>query len=196
MALEMNLFNINHHLSQVGKGKCLISEPFSPDSYFGRSLVLITEHSETEGTIGFILNKPIDVPFNDLFPELPAFSAPCFMGGPVNPETIHYIHTRSDLFPDSTMIMKNIFWGGDFEFLKRHIADGFIKPNEIRFFLGYSGWSPNQLRQEIDDKFWIVSNIKPSQIMNAHQNSWKELLSELGDSYTLWANSPLNPGMN
>jgi putative transcriptional regulator len=196
MASEINLFNINHYMAKVGKGKCLISEPFSPDSYFGRSVVLITEHNQENGTLGYILNKPIDVPIHDLFPDFPAFSARCFMGGPVSPDTIHYLHVRPDLLPDSTHVINNIYWGGDFSLLKEHIGNCLIKPSEIRFYIGYSGWSPNQLQQEIDDKFWIVSEITAKKIMNANTNSWKDLLNDLGDSYSLWANAPSNPGMN
>ncbi|MGE4287405.1 MAG: YqgE/AlgH family protein [Salinivirgaceae bacterium] len=196
MGIEINLFNINHYLAKIGKGKCLISEPFSPDSYFGRSVVLITEHSENEGTLGYILNKPIDVPIHELFPDFPTFNAPCFVGGPVNPETIHYLHTRIDLLPESTPVTNGIYWGGDFDLLKEHIQNGMIRPSEIRFYLGYSGWAPQQLQQEIDDKFWIVSPISSTKIMHANQNTWKELLNEMGDSYSIWANAPTNPGMN
>lgn len=196
MGIEINLFNINHNLVKVAKGNCLISEPFSPDSYFGRSVVLITEHNEKEGTLGYILNKPIEVPIEDLFPDFPTFDAKCFIGGPVNPDTIHYLHTRIDLLPDSTHITDNIYWGGDFDQLKDHIYDKKIKSSEIRFFLGYSGWAPEQLQTEIEEKFWIVSKIESKTVMNANKNTWKEILNNLGDSYSLWANSPANPAMN
>lgn len=196
MGIEINLFNINHNLTNVKKGGCLISEPFSPDSYFGRSVVLITEHNEKEGTLGYILNKPVDIPIEDLFPDFPSFDAKCFMGGPVNPDTIHYLHTRIDLFPDSTHVLGDIYWGGDFELLKNHVYDQKIKPDEIRFYLGYSGWAPEQLQSEIEEKFWIVSDIDPDTIMNANRNTWKEILNKLGKSYSLWANAPKNPAMN
>lgn len=196
MGTDINLFNINHNLADVAKGKCLISEPFSPDSYFGRSVVLITEHSPTEGTLGYILNKPVEIPIKELFPDFPDFQAQCFVGGPVNPETVHFIHNRPDLIPDSTQVMKGVYWGGDFELLKDLIEAGSMLPKEIKFYLGYSGWSPEQLIQEIDEKYWIVSDITPNQIMTADENSWKNILSSMGQSYELWANSPVNPGLN
>ncbi|MDA3892679.1 MAG: YqgE/AlgH family protein [Salinivirgaceae bacterium] len=196
MGIDINLFNINHYLARVEKGKCLISEPFSPDSYFGRSIVLITEHSENEGTLGYILNKPVDIKIHDLFPEFPEFNAQCFVGGPVNPETIHYLHNRFDLLPQSTPVTKDVYWGGDFELLKEHIEEGRIGTSEIRFYLGYSGWASQQLYQEIEDKFWIVSEISSDKIMHAHENIWKEILNEMGDSYSLWANAPTNPALN
>ncbi len=196
MVRNINLFNINHYLAKVEKGKCLISEPFSPDSYFGRSLVLITEHNDTDGTLGYILNKPADISINELFPDFPDFEAQCFIGGPVNPDTVHYLHNRIDLLPKSTHVAGDIYWGGDFELLKKHIESGNIKTYEIRFYIGYSGWAPQQLFQEIEDKFWIVSEIPPKIIMKADENTWKNILNEMGDSYSLWANAPVNPGMN
>jgi putative transcriptional regulator len=196
MGVEMNLFNINHYLSKVEKGKCLISEPFSLDSYFGRSIVLITQHNDKEGTIGYILNKPVGIKINELFPDFPEFPAQCLLGGPVSPETVHYLHSRIDLLPESSHITGNIYWGGDFELLKEHIENKRITPEEIRFYIGYSGWSPNQLYDEIDNKVWVVTDISTNRIMHADESTWKEMLTELGDAYSLWANAPVNPNMN
>lgn len=194
--MNLDLFNINHNLSNLEKGNCLISEPFSPDSYFGRSVVLITEHKDDEGTMGYILNKPIDLKIKDLFSDYPDFDAPCYIGGPVSPDTIHYIHNRIDLLPDSLPVTDDIYWGGKFDNLKELIENKEIKANEIKFFLGYSGWSPDQILQEIEDKFWIVSEIDPNHLMKKNDNIWKDLLNEKGESYALWASSPTNPGLN
>lgn len=196
MVDKLNLFNINHNISGLDKGQCLISEPFSPDSYFGRSVVLITEHNEEDGTLGYILNKPVEIKIAELIPDFPQFNAQCYIGGPVNPDTVHYIHNRIDLLPGSLQVTDNIYWGGDFELLKDLVIANSIKPHEIKFFLGYSGWAPEQLIHEIEEKFWIVSDIDPDTIMKQKSNIWKELLNKKGDSYALWANSPANPGMN
>ncbi len=196
MGINLNLFNIDHNLAKLEKGKCLISEPFSPDSYFGRSVVLITEHDQKDGTLGYIINKPVELKINELFPEFPVFDAQCYIGGPVNPDTIHYLHTRIDLLPESTHVVDNIYWGGEFDLLKEMIETNKIKVDEIKFFLGYSGWAPEQILEEIEDKFWIVSDIAPTNIMERNTNIWKEILDKKGESYSLWANSPVNPGMN
>lgn len=196
MDFDINLFNINHYQTQPDKGTCLISEPFSPDSYFGRSVVLITEHSEKDGTIGYILNKPVSIRINELFPDFPSFPARFYIGGPVNPETIHYLHTRPDLFPQSNHVVDNIYWGGDFDNLRRQIEQKALSPKEIRFFLGYSGWASEQLKQEIESKFWIVSKVPSKHLMGGSNDIWKEVLHEMGDSYSLWADAPLNPAMN
>lgn len=196
MNSNLNIFNIDHNLSNLKKGKCLISEPFSPDSYFGRSVVLITEHNKKDGSIGYILNKPVKIKINELFPDFPEFGAQCYIGGPVSPETIHYIHNRIDILPESNHVFGDIYWGGDFDILKDLISSKMIHENEIKFFLGYSGWAPEQLTQEIEDKYWIVSDIEAKSILKKQPDIWKELLNKKGDAYSLWANAPANPGMN
>ena len=118
------------------------------------------------------------------------------MGGPVNPDTVHYLHNRIDLLPGSVHITDNIYWGGDFDLLKQQIEEGNITPSEISFYLGYSGWSPQQLYDEIEDKLWIASEISANTIKEANENTWKDILNDMGDSYSLWANAPINPGMN
>lgn len=100
------------------------------------------------------------------------------------------------MLPESLNVLDNIYWGGDFELLKNLVITNKIEPHEIKFFLGYSGWAPEQLLNEIEEKFWIVSDIDSGIIMKKNSNIWKELLNKKGDSYALWANSPTNPGMN
>jgi putative transcriptional regulator len=143
MELNIDFFSIDNN--KVAKqGRVLISEPFLNDTYFKRSVVLLTEHSE-EGSIGFVLNKPVDLSVNDVLADFPEIDTEVSIGGPVNTNTIHYIHTLGDLIPNSVKVLDNLFWGGDFEVIKEMISEGRIKGSEIRFFLGYAGWSPKQL---------------------------------------------------
>ena len=76
---------------KINKGNLLIAEPSSVyDQPFNRSIVLLTEYNE-EGTVGFIINKPLDYSINDLIPSVNAeFSV--FYGGPVSPENLYFIH--------------------------------------------------------------------------------------------------------
>ena len=79
-------------IAKPGQGSLLISEPFLLDSYFKRAVVLIGEHDQ-HGTIGFILNKPTDVNINDAVEDFPSFQVPLYFGGPVETDTLFYIHT-------------------------------------------------------------------------------------------------------
>jgi len=119
-------------------GRLLIAEPFMDDPYFKRSVVLISEHNKEE-TFGFILNKPIEININDALEGFPQFDAPVFMGGPVQSDSLLYIHTQGNFIEGSQPISKTLSWSGNFDQLKQLITDQQIFPHEVKFFIGYSG---------------------------------------------------------
>jgi len=181
----------------VDKGRLLLSEPsLLQDLVFGRSVILIAEHN-AEGTVGFILNKPIKYSVSDLVPDI-EFLFPLYKGGPVEQDNLYFIHSKPEVIPDSTEISDGIYWGGDFETVKEQINLGNISENEIRFFLGYTGWSEGQLEFELEAKSWIVAdNIYGDTILSKLPNHlWKEQLRALGEKYTIWLNAPENPELN
>lgn len=178
------------------KGRILISEPFLMDNYFKRSIVLITEHSE-EGTVGFVLNKPVNMKVNEIMSDFPAMDAVVSLGGPVQTNTLHYIHTMGDIIPNSMKVIDNIFWGGEFDVIKRLLESGSLNHENIRFFLGYSGWQSNQLEDELSENAWVVADIRPEEIMTPmNKYFWNKTLNRLGKKYQMWANFPENPQMN
>jgi putative transcriptional regulator len=179
------------------KGKLLIAEPtLTGDVSFNRSVVLLAEHND-EGSVGFILNKPLNYDISDLIEEI---SVPfqVFNGGPVEQDNLYFIHKVPHLIDNSIEISDGIFWGGDFEKTIALINQKVITDADIRFFLGYSGWSSLQLDQELDSKSWIV--VKNKYESNIIQKStiafWKEKMVELGGDYLLWSNAPENPSLN
>jgi len=178
------------------KGRILISEPFLMDNYFKRSIVLITEHSE-EGTVGFVMNKPVNMKVNEIMSDFPAIDAVVSLGGPVQTNTLHYIHTLGDIIPNSMKVIENIYWGGEFEVIKRLLESGSLNNENIRFFLGYSGWQSNQLEDELSDNAWVVAEISPEEIMTPmNKYFWNKTLHRLGQKYKMWSNFPENPQMN
>ncbi len=196
MELDIDFFSIENN-KVARQGRVLISEPFLNDTYFKRSVVLLTEHSE-EGSVGFVLNKPVDLNVNDVLTDFPEVEAEISIGGPVNTNTIHYIHTLGERIPDSVKVLENLWWGGDFDTVKDHLVQGTIRPQQIRFFLGYAGWSPKQLENELSENAWLVSEMKPEHIMQGpDDNLWREILEKSGDKkYRTWVNFPENPSMN
>jgi len=195
MELNIDFFSIDNN--KVAKqGRVLISEPFLNDTYFKRSVVLLTEHS-SEGSVGFVLNKPVDLAVNDVLNDFPEIDTEVSIGGPVNTNTIHYIHTLGETIPNSVKVLKNLYWGGDFKVIKDMINAGQIKGTEIRFFLGYAGWSPKQLENELSENAWLVSEMNPEHIMQGPgDNLWKDILEKSGDKYKTWVNFPENPSLN
>lgn len=195
MYLDFDFLSIDHENLIPKQGCILISEPLLSDTYFKRSVVLITEYSD-EGAVGFVLNKPIEIPLNEILADFPDFTTKVYIGGPVAKDTVHFLHTFGKLIPNSVHVIDNIYWGGDFDSLKELIQDGVVQQNQVRFFLGYSGWSPHQLEDEIEENAWLVTEVDSKKIMSADKNIWKKTLEDLGKKYKIWSNFPENPAMN
>ena len=178
------------------KGKILISEPFLMDYYFKRAVVLLAEHNE-EGSFGLILNKPVDVILSDVLQDFPIFDTPVYLGGPVKTDNLYFIHTLGEQIDNSLEIKEGLYWGGDIEVVKELITIGKIEPNEIKFFVGYSGWVSRQLEDELAKNSWLVSNIKAKQVMQENSEElWNSTIKQLGKDYTYWTNFPSDPSMN
>ena len=177
-------------------GRVLVSEPYLPDPNFERTVILMTEHNE-EGSIGFILNKPADNKVGDLMEELKLYKGPLYIGGPVQQDTLHILHRQGDI-SDSIEIADGIYWGGSFEEIVIRLETHQISSNDIKFFLGYSGWSPGQLEQELDVDSWIVSeHVSPQFIFDTtYDQMWKSALKNLGGRYSIFSNYPIDPRMN
>lgn len=179
------------------KGHLLIAEPSTVgDNSFNRSVVLLAEHNE-DGSVGFILNKPLNYSICDLVPEINA-EFKVYNGGPVEQDNLYFIHNVPDIIPNSIEIANGIYWGGDFETTKNLINNGKITKNNIRFFLGYSGWETAQLDSELKENSWIVAEnkLKNKILSKSSQHFWKEQIIEQGGEYVLFSNSPSDPMLN
>ena len=179
------------------KGRILISDPFVGDEYFERSVVYLCEHSK-EGSFGFVLNNLVDVNIDELNPNFPAITVPMAIGGPVETESLYFLHTLGHDLNESIELQKGIFIGGDFEQLATLVSEEHFKNNSIRFFLGYSGWESKQLEEEIADHVWVVAEIDSiDEIMNTSlEDPWKYFIQKLGGKYKLISNFPMNPSEN
>lgn len=182
---------------KIEKGLLLIAEPtIIGDMSFNRSVILIADHNH-EGSVGFILNKPLEYTINDLIPEINT-SFEVYNGGPVEQDNLYFIHNVPELITNSIEISNGIFWGGDFDLTRDLINEGKINKENIRFFLGYSGWSSNQLESELQSNSWILSkNTNEYGILEKSSvHFWKEKIMELGGEYIIWSNAPENPTLN
>ncbi|MDP6922770.1 MAG: YqgE/AlgH family protein [Lutibacter sp.] len=180
----------------VSKGQLLISEPsILTDRSFNRAVVYLTEHS-AEGSVGFIINKPTCYILKDLMPEIDC-DFKVYSGGPVQQENLYFVHQLPELIPDSIEISKGICWGGDFDILTSLLNSQQINSTNIRFFLGYAGWSVEQLDQELKETSWIVRDNTYPNLFNVNsEDLWKNQLLTIGGSYQMWANAPKNPSLN
>ncbi len=179
------------------KGLLLVAEPsIIGDVSFNRSVVLLAEYNES-GSVGFILNKPLQYKLRDFVPEINS-KLPVFNGGPVEQANLYFIHCIPEIIPDSIEISNGIYWGGDFSAIIDLLKDDKLNKNQIRFFLGYSGWESEQLEQELEVNSWVVvpNNYNNSIIGKTNINFWKEKMIEFGGDYILWSNAPENPSFN
>lgn len=181
---------------QPKRGKFLISEPSMQDNNFRRSVLLLTEHNADE-SIGFVLNQPTNLVVSDIIKDLSSFDANIFIGGPVERNTIHFIHTMGNKIDKSLPILDDLYWSGNFETLKSLIKNGEVKKSEIKFFLGYSGWSSGQLEYELEEQAWIVVDGNPSQALERNgKKMWQNIIKNMDKDYAIWHTMPDDPELN
>lgn len=182
------------------KGKLLLSEPFMYDPNFKRTVILLCEHHEEEGSIGLILNKQLDMNLSEIIADISGFDAPLFYGGPVGQDSLHFLHNYGNLIEGSTYLGKDIYWNGDFEQLKTYINTSIIQPQNIRFYLGYSGWDKEQLAGEMKEDSWIVAPNQSEYVFSDTSGQlWRKVLRDMGkdnDHYRIMSHFPDYPSLN
>lgn len=175
------------------KGKILVAHPFLKDPNFKRTVVLICEESE-DGHYGLILNNPITgVDLEDVLSEELGWHQPLLSGGPVEPMTLQYLHHEN--IKDALMLSPDLCIGGDFNEVKELLNLGEISSDEIKFFLGYSGWGGGQLEDELEKESWLITDFK-KEYLDAEEDLWKQVLRDMGGDYAQLINYPIDPRLN
>jgi len=178
-------------------GSLLYADPMLNDPYFGRSVILMTSH-DAQGSVGFIVNKKLEVSLNDILPEPLSVDFDVYYGGPVSNDTLYFVHTIGNKVPDAVPLGKKVFWGGDFSYVADLIENKLIDVSQLKFFVGYAGWGSGQLDEELRAHSWVVGNEAPSFIFNDVDcnEAWKTKMDAMGNKYSVWANFPQTPSMN
>jgi len=172
-------------------GSLLVSEPFMLDPNFKRSVVLLTECAQS-GAVGFVLNQRSNLILSDLVSDLKWANFPIFIGGPVETDSLQFVHRCYDKLKSGLKIKDDLYWGGNFEALKVLIDNNEIQHNEIKFFMGYSGWAAGQLDVEMEENSWMASNAFDLEVVfvEDEENLWREVVIGLGPKYAHIANFP------
>jgi len=184
---------------ELSAGKILIAEPFMTEPTFSRTVIGLCDYSKKEGTVGFILNKPMKVDLKELIPGISVdIDYRVGYGGPVGNDTLHYIHNIGDLLEESQLVTRGVYWSGNYEKLKTLINSGLVGPDNIRFYIGYSGWSPGQLEAEMENsKTWVVSELDPNYVFKTrYSKMWQQALNHKGDTYSVIAQIPKSQSFN
>ena len=184
-------------MESPANGIFLVADPFLKDPNFMRSVVLICKHNNDEGTFGFTLTRQLEQTLDEFIPGLEEFPFKVYLGGPVQVDTIHYLHQYPDLLPGSYEILDGIYWGGDFDMLRQFIKSGEIKEDKIKFFLGYSGWEAGQLQTELQENSWLTVMGNRKVVFDTPLDEiWKSSIRLLGGKYEMMINFPIDPQLN
>ncbi|MBK5277707.1 MAG: YqgE/AlgH family protein [Bacteroidia bacterium] len=191
----MEFFNYSNRV-KPRKGCILVSEPYLPDPNFERTIILLCEHN-AEGSFGFVLNKPSHAKIEDVMESIRNFDAQVYVGGPVQQDTLHYLH-RVHTLEDAVEVGDGIYWGGNFEQLNLMLLSKQLEETELKFFLGYSGWSQGQLEEELNANSWIVSdNVDEKLIFETNpEMMWQKALKAMGGRFSVYSNYPVDPRLN
>ena len=177
-------------------GILLIADPFLKDPNFLRTVVFLCEHRE-EGSVGFVLNRKLDKTLDELLEDMEGVKLPVYYGGPVQMDTIHFLHQYPDEIPGSFKVTDEIYWGGEMEKVITLIKQGEIDTGKIRFYIGYSGWSDGQLTEELNEKTWLTVQAICKLVFHENDNDiWKESIKHLGGDYEIMVNFPIDPQLN
>jgi putative transcriptional regulator len=178
------------------RGRLLVSEPYLPDPYFRRTVVLLCEHN-ADGSFGFVLNRQIDMTVNDLMENMPPIAARVNIGGPVQSGNLYYLHTLGPHLEGSVEVVDGVHMGGDYEQLRSILTTDPKLAKHIRFFVGYSGWSEDQLDRELGERAWLVTRADKKRIMySGKRDLWADTLRSMGREFAPLANFPEDPSLN
>lgn len=198
----MNIESLIHKDPSIvnpAKGDLLIAEPLLDEPYFKRSVVLLLDEDENKGHLGLTLNKITPVTLQDLFPDWDAGkNIPVYCGGPVEADRLFMLHSLGDLFPGAMEVSPGIFVGAPLDEIIDYINTDHYSESKIRFFLGYSGWTKDQLTSEILNNTWALNpNVTSQDMLLGSENSyWRREVERLGEKYRSWLLVPPNPSYN
>jgi putative transcriptional regulator len=188
------LFMIDWEGFKPAVGKLLLSEPTLPDPNFARTVVFLVAVEETEGILGFVLNRKMELKLSDLGESFALLEHSLYEGGPVEPDTLHILH-RMEGIEGAVRVAEGVYWGGEITQLLEKIPGSDV--NDYRFYLGYSGWASGQLEREIEEKTWLLADATAAQIFFSDPALlWKETIQSLGGDIASLANYPMDPTWN
>jgi putative transcriptional regulator len=181
---------------RILQGQILVARPFLNDGEFKRTVILLAEHNE-QGSLGFVLNKPMHLTLKDVLPGFEELKVPLYYGGPVAQNQLFYIHTAGKEISESIPIKDNYCWSGNFSEIVEMLKTRRLSPARIRFFIGYSGWGEGQLVHELEEKAWALLDADHTNFLDTNtEDIWSEQLGRLGDNYKIFANTAQEPSPN
>jgi putative transcriptional regulator len=181
------------------RGVLLVARPHLLDPNFQHTVVLLCDHDDAEGTLGFVLNRPSENSLAEVLQgdhEFRGRRDPVYLGGPVGLDQLAILHREPGL-PGAVEVLPGVFAGGDAALLGERVREKGTPPSEIRFLVGYSGWGKRQLASEMDEETWVLCPARPEWVFDPEPETlWRRVLRSMGGPYAVLANTPADPELN
>lgn len=193
------LFNIDIASGMPHPGALLIAEPFLKDEHFAHAVICLVEYSIGGTAMGIVMNRNTAYTLQGLVQGITREKdIPVYCGGPMSCDRLYFVHTLGDIIPDSREITPGLYIGGDFQAMLSYVNSGYPIEGYIRFFIGYSGWSREQLDEELNKRVWAVTEITDShQLLTSTEDTyWHRAVRHMGKSFRGWRFHPQNPQAN
>lgn len=180
---------------KLAPGLLLVAEPYLSDPNFSRTVIFLCEHGD-EGSVGFILNKPTQYSLGDLMEEADTMDIKVHFGGPVEEKTLHMLH-RLPIVLNGTEVLPGMYWGGSFDALEDVMKYDEAGKDDMKLFIGYSGWGANQLEHEMKEGSWLIVEATEKLLFETKTDMiWRDAILSLGKDFVHLVNAPANPQLN
>ena len=189
-------------------GTLLVATPALESAAFDRTVVLITRYSETELTMGLVLNRPLGERIRhyaaDSLQQLTGGEDACaelgrifYQGGPVHQRYLFFLHRLDGLVEGGTKILDGLYFGGNLDTQYTEAEVLRADAPRLRFYLGYAGWEPGQLEAEISTGTWFLAPGDPELVLaSTPETMWQAVLYSMGGKYRPLSVFPEDPAVN
>lgn len=176
----------------------LVAHPLLNDGFFNRSVIFLMQpETEDEGAFGFVINFRTNLMLRDIRPNLKNGNFPIYSGGPVSRNHLFFFHSLGDKINHASKICDNVWFGGDFDEILEYAESGMLKNNDVKFIIGYSGWAPGQLKDEIQRKAWLSTQIQEEDILSPMDiHAWGEYLYKIKRSLRIFGELGYDVSLN
>jgi putative transcriptional regulator len=181
------------------RGTLLVARPHLLDPNFAHTVVLLCDHDDGEGTLGFVLNRPSENRLPDVLRgdhAFPGRSDRVYLGGPVGLDSLAVMH-REEGLDGAVEVLPGVYLGGAPPEIGERVRLHATPEGSIRFLVGYSGWGKGQLAREMEEETWVVAPASPAWVFDpAPETLWRRVLRSLGGACSTMANMPRDPESN
>ena len=181
------------------KGSLLIANPVLPDPNFSRTVILLCNHDE-QGSFGLVINRSTKLKAPDLFLNiniLKSYNEKIYLGGPVSQSVVFFLCRSPSAAGKLDEVCSGVYLGSNLEILESLYSSLENPEQDIRFYLGYSGWSGGQLAEEMEQNSWLVQKANEQFIFLDSENLiWPQAVNSLGEKYQYLTKAPVNPQWN